>query len=335
MFVYRRDPLFTPLEEETIRQFNANLAEQITIQLHMPDDPIGKELAAFCEQLTRIAPKIKAVLADGDTAGNYPAILIGPGLQYRAIPSGKQLEPFLDTLSFLDSKKPEISATINTGLNDVDLPAAIRIYIMSSCPHCPAVLQQILPLPFAKESIHLTVVDGMLFPVLAEKDRVRSVPTVIIDDQFRWTGTISIREIIEALTHRNPSMLGRSALQRILLEDEGGVFNLVAMIERQEKIFPAFYALLLEETFTTRLAAMVVMESLIEANLALAQTAIEPIQDGFSDAADQVKGDILYILGELKSKNIRPFLNEIINGDYTGEVKEAALEALEKIKKKG
>jgi len=49
-----------------------------------------------------------------------------------------------------------------------------------------------------------------------------------------------------------------------------------------------------------------------------------------SGVNDQVKGDILYVLGESKDPSVIPKLKSVSNGPYSGEVLEAAIEALEK-----
>jgi HEAT repeat protein len=44
-----------------------------------------------------------------------------------------------------------------------------------------------------------------------------------------------------------------------------------------------------------------------------------------------VKGDLLYVLGELGNREMLPRLRRIQSGPFAGDVKEAAAEAIEKI----
>ena len=320
----------TPEEQTRIRQFNETLGETMSLQVYLPDDARAEQLNAFCKRLTKLAPKISisdAIDADGD----LPALLIGSNLIYHAVPSGPELEPFLMALSHLNANHSEFDASSIGDLENI-LPAELKMYIAPTCPFCPGILQQLVPLPFMVPSIRLTVTDGMLFSELAEQDDIRSVPTVILDDAFRWSGQMNQSEIIEALTHRNPSNLKRSTLQHLLLDEEEGAYRLAAMMNSQRMIFPAFFDLLLDETFTTRLAAMVVMETLTEENPGLAGTALNPLMERFDAVVDPVKGDLLYILGELKSDQAVPFIEKVLEGDYAEEVKESAREALEELK---
>lgn len=74
------------------------------------------------------------------------------------------------------------------------------------------------------------------------------------------------------------------------------------------------------------------MEELVENNLDLATQILKPLWERFHKVDDRVKGDLLYLFGQLKRTEILPQLQAILNGDYDPEVQEAAQEALDKIK---
>ena len=57
-----------------------------------------------------------------------------------------------------------------------------------------------------------------------------------------------------------------------------------------------------------------------------------PRRDLFERMPDQAKGDTLYVFGEIGSQQAIPMLEKVIENPYEAEVKEAAEEALEKIK---
>jgi hypothetical protein len=320
--------MLTPKEETRIRRFNATLSKDVTIQVHRSEDSRGANLEQFCERLVSIAPRIKTVV-NGDEPETLPAIRIGPRLRYHGIPNGKELEPFLEALAYLDTKPADLPQSIKAKFTGASLPADIRVFVTPVCQFCPGVLRQILPLPFAVESVSLTVIDGVLFTDLAEKSKIRSAPTILLDEQFRWSGAVTLEELSDAIVHRDPAMLGRPTLERLILD--GGAFDLAEMMLGQGKIFPAFINLLADETMNVRLAAMVTAEELAARDHELALRMIEPLQNHFQDAVDTVKGDILYILGEIKSPKPLPILNDVITGNYDAEVKEAAREAVEKI----
>jgi hypothetical protein len=103
------------------------------------------------------------------------------------------------------------------------------------------------------------------------------------------------------------------------------------MMLASQKIYPAFYALLTHDKWPVRLGAMVVMEKIAAQDPAVAFEAIKPLWDQFHRAPNQVKGDILYLFGEIGDPGTISWLETVLAGGFDREVKEAAQEALEKI----
>ena len=154
------------------------------------------------------------------------------------------------------------------------------------------------------------------------------MPTLLIDEQFRWTGSVPLEEIINTINTRDPMSLGSTSLENVL--KEGRASHLAAMMLEGNQLIPAFYGLLIHEKWHIRLGAMVVMEEIAEQNPALASEAVDFLWRQFHELSDPVKGDILYILGEIKDMRTRSWMEEVLAGDYNEEVKDAAHEALEK-----
>ncbi|MBE9569841.1 MAG: thioredoxin family protein [Proteobacteria bacterium] len=219
--------------------------------------------------------------------------------------------------------------SIQDHLEKIKLPAVLRLYVSQQCPFCPVTVRQIIPLPAANEFIQLTIIDCTLFPEMAQSNRIQSVPTVLLDEQFRWTGSLRLEELVEIMTNRDPAKLGTSTLKRML--KEGNAAQLAEMMLDKERIFPAFLDLLIHKKWPIRLGAMVAMEEIADRNSELAAQVIDPLWERFHQVEDPVKGDIVYILGESGDYKIVPRLQMILDSQYNTEVKEAAKEAIEKI----
>jgi hypothetical protein len=204
------------------------------------------------------------------------------------------------------------------------------LYVATSCHFCPGVVRQLLPLPFVSTSVHLTVIDGMLFDELAQAEGIRSVPTTIMDQQYRWTGSLSTDQLVEAFQQRDPAQAGRATIERFVLE--GGAVDLARMMVARGQIFPALLDLLADENFSVRLAAMVTMEEVVAKAPELAHEIIDPLWDKFDQVSEPVKGDILYVFGEIGARQSQPYLQSVLKGAHHPDVMEAAAEALEKIK---
>jgi hypothetical protein len=319
----------TPEEEKRIREWHNDLSSDIQISLLVTEDQRSREFVGFCENLTRLAPKIQVAQEEGEPS-QVPAIQVRPSLCYHAVPLGTELEPFLEALSVSNEKASSMSVSIQNELEKIRLPALLRLYVSQQCPFCPVTVRQIIPLLGANAFIQLTIVDCTLFPEMAQSNKIQSVPTLLLDEQFRWTGSFRLEEVVEVMTNRDPTKLGRLSLERML--KEGNAARLAEMMLEKEEIFPAFLDLLTHKKWPVRLGAMVAMEEITNRNPRLAATVLDPLWERFHHVEDPVKGDIIYILGESGDHKIAPRVKMILSGEYDGEVKEAAREALEKIK---
>ena len=318
----------TPAEESQIQSLNDMVTREVTIGMRQTGDPRSREIEGFCDLLLRLVPKIK-IRREEATAASLPAILVGPRLSFCGIPSHNELAPFIEALAFLTTGKTDLPESIVGRLRPVRPPASVTVYVAPFCKFCPDVVRRLLPLPFALEGLRMRIIDGVLFKDAAEVDRVRSVPTVILDNQYRWTGGVTLSQLCEAVESRDPTKLDKAALQRLVTE--GGAYDLARMMLSSGRIFEAFINLLIEENFTVRLAAMVTMEELAAADLTLARQVIAPLWKRYRQSTDSVRGDMLYIFGELKSPQCLPHLRSVMATEENSEIREAAQEALDKI----
>jgi hypothetical protein len=318
-----------PYEKKQILTLNETLSKEIQIGVIETSHKTSAAIVQFCETLGQLVTKIRIKSEQGDSKA-LPAIRVHDGLTYRAVPSGTEIRPFIEALQLLGSNPPQINKSLSATLKKINLPANLIIYVSAQCKFCPQAIRQLLPLPILNRHIRLTVIDGSHFPELAAKDRVQSVPTLILEDRFRWTGTFQLSEIVDVLINRDPGSLGPASLEMMLKNGEAG--RLADMMLAKAEIFPAFYDVLAHPDWPVRLGAMVVMDQLIEKDRSLALQTLRPLQGRFPEADNQVKGDLLYVFGEMQEKELLPWLQNVINGDYDAEVKEAAVEASDKLK---
>ncbi|MEJ2221293.1 MAG: thioredoxin family protein [Desulfobacterales bacterium] len=318
--------MMTPTEKKQFAVLNERLTKEIRIELIETDHEKSPAIRQFCDELVQQVPQIRVKKEAGDP-DEFPAIKIHNGLRYQAIPEGTEVGPFIKALQLVDLGTAQIAEKSAAGLAKIDLPTHLVIYVSPQCTFCPGAVQQLLPLLTLNPHIRLTVVDAMHFPELAEKDNIQSVPTLILEDQFRWTGTIQLDEIIEMMVNREPGALGPASLEMMLKEGNAG--QLTEMMLNKMDIFPAFYELLLHPKWPVRLGAMVVMEEIIAKKPDLAVRTIRPLWRKFDEVDNRVKGDLVYILGQMAPKETTPLLESVLKGEYASEVKEAAKEALE------
>jgi hypothetical protein len=312
-------------EKKQIADWSRTLKDDIFIRLILTGDERSQTFKDFCDDLTRIAPKIK-IKREKDDESKPPVIRVG-NVGYQAIPTGKELEPFLSALADGDGHAQNSPLSVHKKLHQIRVPALLKVYIMPHCPFCPATVKKLLGLAAASESIKLTIIDGSFFPEMAASDKIQSAPTVLLDDQFYWTGSIQMEEIVDMIINRDPSRLSASSLKAMF--EEGNALEVARMMLDSGKIFSAFTELLVHKKWPIRLAAMVAFETIAEENYTLVHSTIPYLWDCFLKAEDTIKGDILYLLGKSGDKGIIQKLETVLNGSYGVDVKEAAEEALE------
>jgi len=322
--------MFTAVEEKQIIRLNDRLSGDMPVSLLGSTHPSSPKFKKFCDTITRLVPKIRISNVE-DTDAHPPQIWIGNGLRYQAIPTGRELQPFLEALVAFDSGSINLNDDAQFRLIKAKLPALLKIFIAPQCTFCPTAIRQLTPLPMVNDKIQLLIIDATLFPEEAQSQKIRAVPTILLDEQFRWTGSVPLQEIIDTINTRDPASLGAPSLENILKQGQAG--RLAGMMLDAGQIFPAFYNLLIHPKWPVRLGAMVVMEEIAGRNRTMAVEVINFLWEVFYTQPEQVKGDILYMFGEIRDSRATAWLEEVLAEDHDEEVKEAAKEALEKMPK--
>jgi hypothetical protein len=310
-----------------IRNWHDTLSGEIMLTLIVTEDNRSEAFAAFCDQLSGLASQVHITKIRSDSE-EKPAIRISPNISYHAIPGGKELPPFLEMLTLLDARS-DPAGPFTKAVKRVKVPAELELFIASDCSFCPQVVRQVTPLAIANEMIRLAVIDASLFNEKSQSDGIRSVPTVVLDGVYRWTGTVQLEDIIEMLINRDPVHLGASALRNII--EEGNAARVADLMLDRGLIFPSFLDLLAHEKWPVRLGAIVALETVIEKNNDIAAQVVDPLLERYPLVDDQVKGDILYILGETGDQDITSQLEEVFKTSANPELQETAREAVMKI----
>lgn len=318
----------TPRDESRIREWSDRLPEDVTLRLILSrtDEAKNAELTGFCDALARIAPAVRIRQDKAEEDEPAPAMEIAPTLRYQSIPLGLELPPFLDALGRMNM---EASESTLADLEKIPAPVYFKLYVAQACPYCPLVVRRLAPLTLAGDTVHITVIDGGLFTETAEADQVQAVPTLILEDDRRWTGALQLEEILDAVVNRNPAEMSGATMERII--KEGKADRLTRLMLEKVEIFPPLYDILTHDKWHVRLGAMVVVETLAEEDPVLAARMVAPLWERFKTAADPVQGDILYILGITGKADALPLLREVMVSTHSEEVKEAAAEAVEAI----
>jgi len=321
---------FTAVEKEQIRRWGEGLEGDLFLRYSNTGHAMDESVASFAHQMAELVDHLRPK-KDGDATVRLPTLFPGGHIAYQALPVDRELAPFLAVVAAQGNAfKERIAADIRQRLVQLKIPALFKVYITPHCPFCPATVTTLLGLAAHSDYIRVTVIDGELFPEAAQQDRVSAAPTVILDDAFRWTGSVKPDELVSLMLDRDPANLGAEALRGMI--EEGDAEGVATMMMARGQLFPAFIELLTHPRWSVRLGAMVTFETLAEENADLAGQVVGPVQAEFGDADDMVKGDLLHVLGESGNKTVLPFLEGVCNGAYDEEVRSAAQEAIEKLR---
>lgn len=325
--------LITSQDEEIIRQWAAIQSSPTFLYFAGREGLAGEKLDHFCDEFKALAPVVN-IRKDQEDPFAAPAIIIGrhKNIAYQALPEDKELLPFLEALSTAANlcTSPKYESGFSTR---IELPAHLLLFIAKQCPYCPQVVAQILCLADANPLFRLTIIDGILFGNLAEELGIRSVPTLILDNEIRWTGQINIGEVVRQCIERDPAQLSSDSLRQIIESSDAA--RVASMMCSSNSIFPAFIDLLVHERWSVRLGAMVTVEYLAEESPELAARLFKPLQKRFADLDASVQGDLVQVLAQLKNKEVKEYLEQIVYSNCAESVREAATEELESLKKTG
>lgn len=285
---------------------------------------MGEKLSVFCDELKRLAPHI-TLKKDSDIAFEGPVIVVGhhKNIAYYAIPKNKILKLFLDAV--------DTAGTMHNKRNDdieqhIDLPADLKLYVADQCPHCPQVIRQIQDLAAKTPLVRAKIMNAELFPDQAQTDQISSVPTLILDDQFRWIGQVNPQELFKLCSNRDPSKLSADSLRQLV--ENGDAPRVAAMMVESDQIFPAVVKLLTHPRWSVRLGAMVAAEYLADDAPHLGLSLCRRLWDQFEELEPQIQGDVTHLFGLADTDATRGYLQHIATGVFDEEVKASAAEVL-------
>jgi hypothetical protein len=293
-----------------------------------PNDPVTKRMEQFCDLLQGHLPSLD-VKNETSEEDERPAIFIYPNIRFSAVPEGKLLELFLMCAAgMVPMEEAEAGVSAADIQNRIQMPGVVRVYVSPVCPHCPGALGRWLYMAaWAPDRVDLHVIDAAVFSESAARDNVKSVPTAILDDQFRWTGVVAVAELLDIFEKRNPADLSADTVKKII--SDGDAEGLAALMAGANSVIPGFLDLLAHPKWPTRLGAMVAFEYLAETAPDLARQALEAMWNRFTALDDAVKGDMIHLFGVLNDSEFAGGrLESVINGDYSQAVREIAEEVL-------
>lgn len=293
------------------------------------DDPFEKNLVNVARQIAGVSmDRVRIEETDEVVRAGMPSITLSAGsarnIHYQAVPEGIELEPFLDAISWLGGAKPFPPSHSLVSLDELALPGDILVFIAPVCPHCPRTVRTILSLAARHPLVGATIVDAVQFQDLAERYKVRSTPTVIVNDGATLVGEVREETIVEYLVRSGdagalPAVLG-SMIGAGRAEDAA---ELVCRNKQPQALLPLY----LSPEFSVRMGALVVMEEALEMDARSLDPIVEELIRLLDHEDAPLRGDTAAILGKIGDAKAVPALRKTAQDPHP-DVREAAEEAL-------
>lgn len=322
--------LFDAKSQSLIKAISLDRKIQTQIQVITTGHIEDSRFISLSGELSALIPAVS--IRQEKKEDGLPGLQLNGNIMFSALPFEKELEPFLKALLHLSGKGPVLPEGLQKALVQISIPVRLTLFIALHCPFCPKVVETVLSLALNCPKIHLHIIDGTLFPEAAEKQGVMSAPCLILEDEFRWTGQVSDEEILNMIIHRDVSRLSAGTLQTILEKGEAGW--IARQMTARNMIFDGFVALLLNDTWSVRLGAMVIVEELCDLAPDLCATLCPILMERFDGTQIPVKGDILYILGLAGNKIEAEWIRQKMDTLEHQDLKDAAKDAMDTLEEK-
>ena len=320
----------TSQELATAKSTLAALQERLIIKVNLTRNSLSEQFRTFIEELASVSEHLQPLYLIHSEDGP-PSIEIQTNLHYLALPNGKEMAPFLQSLLSRSRGEVSLAPRSLSALETFITPTKFEVFMSPGCPHCPAVVGLVHRLALASTYLEATVVDVTLFADYGQKYGIRSVPTVVIDGQDQLVGTISEDLLVDKLAKSDPSSFHPDSFKKII--KEGDAERLAGMMVADGDLYSGSLELLADPDWSVRMGMMVVLEGVAERSPDLVQRAYPYILDLLEHEDDNQRGDTAYLLGLIGDASVMDRLKVLLN-DANPQVVEVAFEAVQRIRKR-
>ena len=250
-------------------------------------------------------------------------------IHYLAAPEGAEFGPFMDAVLWLGRGADPPGTEPFHSLRHLKDQTSILVLMAALCPHCPQIVRNAVAASINCSLVSVTVVDAVEFSDLASRYKVKSTPTLIIDDGLTLVGTISLEDMVSHIIKASEPAWLTAVLESMI--NAGRAEDAARLICRR-KSPGAIMPLYRSQVFATRMGALVAMEEALEAQ----HTIFDPVLDELTAllSLDDVslRGDTAELLGKIGNHSAIPALVRIAD-DPNPDVREAVMEALALLQK--
>lgn len=317
-------------ELEAARSTLEALQNPLVLKVNLTRNDLAKQFRQFIEPLVTASSMVQAIYTTY-LEDDPPTIEIRSNLRYMALPGGREMAPFLQTLISRSRGETSLAERTLSRLATFITPTQVEVMVSPTCPHCPIVVGLVNQLALASIYLEVTIIDITLFADFAEKYSIRAVPTLVIDGQEQLVGNISEDLLVDKLTNQSPATFHPDSFKKIV--KEGDAEKLAGMMVADADVYGGALQLLTDPDWSVRMGMMVVLEELAERSPVLVQSVYPYLVELLDHGDANQRGDMAYLLGLIGNVSVLEPLKMLLN-DTNSEVAEAAFEAIQQIQER-
>ena len=281
--------------------------------------------ALLADQLEQIAREAH-VGTDGAltlrvTHGTVTALLVEsdhrPPVRYLLPPEGSEATPFLDLLMALAA--PETTSAMAEPASHAEL----LVLVAPGCPSCPHAVRAAAMLAATTTEVALTVADVHHLTEVVKRHAIRSVPTIVLDDELAIPGVPSIRRLQSLIRERRSPAHQRRLFDSQL--DAGRFSEAARLLQSHDELLEHFAASWQTSTLESRLRLMLVVEESAAGRL---ESLVPLLRPSLAAPSAPLRGDTADLVGRIATTQAAADLEPLLSDPHP-DVVEAAAAALD------
>lgn len=121
------------------------------------------------------------------------------GITYYGLPGGYEINSFLGTMLELAGGREPLPAGYMERVAKIQKDIWIQVFVSLSCPACPNAVMTAHRIAMENARVKADMVDSQVFPHLAIRYGVSSVPKIVINDKLEFVGAQPMSVFLDSI----------------------------------------------------------------------------------------------------------------------------------------
>ena len=322
---------------ENIKNIGKELKDQspplgITFHPSGDDSDFSNALSEIADGLATEAGKgVKLSQGDGNNLPVTPAMTFNHSdcgmIHYMALPEGQEAGPFEEMVTRNIQGVANLPEDLKAGLNALEKPAEIQVFIASTCPHCPQAVRAAHLMALNSKQVTTAVIDVQRFSEFTNTFKIRSVPMIVIDSSLMINEALAPAKLAELVLSRDSAdFLEKGLSSLVAFGNIDKALKLQLDLSNGADIFLSAWK---KSIMSQRMGMMLMAEQALEENAVVFNTIVSGLIDVLKTEDVTLRGDTADLLGQVGHPDAIEPLKALLNDDNE-DVVEIAKEAIEK-----